>query len=71
MSQKTFNLTTGVLLAIVSVFHLIRSIFEWPLNISTFYFPVGLSVIAFLVTGFISYNAFKFYNKGSIPPVIK
>ena len=65
MSQKIFNLIVGVLFAIIGFLHLIRSIFEWPANIGTFVFPVGLSVIVFLVTGFISYSAFKLYNKNS------
>ena len=69
MSQKTFNLITGVLFAIISLLHLVRSIFEWPANIGTFSFPVGLSVIAFLVTGFISYSAFKLYNKTNISEI--
>jgi len=71
MLQKTLNLTVGILLAIVSIAHLFRSIFEWPVYIGTFFFPVGLSVIAFLVTGFIAYSAFKLNSKNSDTQNIK
>jgi len=65
MSQKIHNLTVGVLFTLIGVVHLVRSIFEWPVNIGTFYFPTGLSVIAFLVTGFLAYSAFKLYSKNA------
>ena len=69
MSQKTFNFIVGLLFGFIALVHLIRSIFEWPVNIGTFYFPTGLSVIAFLVAGFISYSAFRLYNKNNIPEI--
>ena len=59
MKQKTFNLVTGIIFAIIAVLHLIRSILGWSANIGGVEISTGVSVIAFLVATFVAYSAFN------------
>lgn len=59
MSQKTLNNTVGLIFVIIGTLHLFRSILGWPANIGTVVIPVGVSVVAFILSAFLSYSAFK------------
>jgi hypothetical protein len=59
MSQKTFNNTIGLIFVIIGAIHLVRSILGWPVFIGTVSIPVGVSVVAFLLSAFFAYTAFK------------
>lgn len=59
MSQKSFNLAAGIIFAIIAVMHLVRSILGWDVIFAGFDIPVGISVLAFLITTLLSYSAFK------------
>ncbi|KKQ34748.1 MAG: hypothetical protein US50_C0038G0008 [Candidatus Nomurabacteria bacterium GW2011_GWB1_37_5] len=59
MSQKTFNYIVGIIFIIISALHLIRSILGWSANIGGVEIPVGVSVVAFIIAGFLAYSGFK------------
>lgn len=63
MNQKTLNWAIGIIFSLMSVLHLIRSILGWQVNIGSVEIPGGVSVVAFLVSGFLAYSAFKLAYK--------
>ncbi len=63
MAQKTFNWIVGIFFTLVAALHLIRSIAGWPVRINTWDVPVGASVVAFLITGFLATAAFRMGQK--------
>ena len=63
MSQKSFNLATGIIFAIIAVSHLIRSILGFDVLVGGVSISIGVSVIAFLATTLLSYSAFRLNNK--------
>ena len=65
MSQKIFNNITGGIFTLIAVLHLIRSILGWDVMIGETSISVGVSVVAFLISTFLAYSAFKL-NKGEM-----
>ncbi|HEY4714888.1 MAG TPA: hypothetical protein VIH31_00050 [Candidatus Paceibacterota bacterium] len=63
MSQKSLNLTAGIIFTLIAVLHLIRSILGWEAVIGGISISIGVSVIAFLVATFLAYSAFRLNNK--------
>ena len=58
MNQKNFNAIVGTLFAVVGLVHLVRSVMGWEVVIGGWVMPVGISVVAFIVLGYLSYTAF-------------
>jgi len=59
MNQKSLNWAVGIIFSLISILHLVRSILGWEAVISGVQIPVGASVVAFIITGFLAYSAFK------------
>jgi len=59
MKQKSLNWVAGIIFSLVSILHLVRSILGWEAIIGGVLIPVGASVVAFLISGFLAYSAFK------------
>jgi len=59
MSQKSLNWAVGIIFSLISILHLIRSILGWEAIIGGVQIPVGASVVAFIIAGFLAYSAFK------------
>ena len=64
MMQKTFNYTIGIIFILIAALHLLRSILGWDVVLNGWNLPVGVSVVAFLVSTFLAYSAFSFDRQG-------
>ena len=62
MDQKTFNLATGVIFAIVTLLHIVRLYMGWPVVIGTWAAPAWLSWAACVVGGILTYSGFRLYS---------
>lgn len=65
MAQKTYGWITGILFVIISALHLVRSIIGWDMLINGWNIPAGVSVVIFLLTAFLAYNAFNLHSEPS------
>ena len=61
MSQKTFNLITGILFAVIVVVHALRLTMGWSLIIGSWAAPIWLSWIGCVVAAALSYSGFRLY----------
>ncbi len=61
MSTKLYSLVTGVIFGLVALGHLLRLLWEPTIAIGTWQFPVWMSVVALIVTGFLSYEGFRMF----------
>lgn len=61
MSTKLYSLVTGVIFALVALGHLLRLLMEPTIAIGSWQFPVWMSVVALIVTGFLSYEGFRVF----------
>jgi len=59
MTQKSFNYTSGTLFILITALHLIRSILGWEVYIGGVFIPIGVSVVIFLLAGYLAYSAFR------------
>jgi hypothetical protein len=66
MSERVFSLTVGIVFLLIAVGHLFRFILGLPVVVQDVSIPVWPSLIAALVTGFLSYEGFHFARK--VPP---
>jgi hypothetical protein len=57
MKPKTYFTISGTIFAIVFVLHLLRVINAWPAQISNFVVPLWLSWIAFILAGYLAWEA--------------
>ena len=62
MGQRTFNLVTGMIFAIIVVVHILRLYMGWPVVIGTWTAPIWLSWIGCIVGGALSYSGFRLYS---------
>jgi len=61
MGQRTFNLVTGIIFAIIVVVHILRLYMGWPAVIGTWAVPTWLSWVGCVVGGALSYSALRLY----------
>jgi hypothetical protein len=59
MKEGAFLKIMGAIFALISILHLLRSIFQWPAQIGTFQIPMWFSWIAIVIAALISYTAFQ------------
>ncbi|OGI61802.1 hypothetical protein A2645_00935 [Candidatus Nomurabacteria bacterium RIFCSPHIGHO2_01_FULL_39_9] len=71
MKQKIFNYVVGVIFSIIAILHLVRSIFGWEAQIGGVEIVIGVSVVAFILAGFLAYTAFSLTRKGNDNQEIK
>jgi hypothetical protein len=65
MDQRTFNLVTGIIFAIVVVVHLLRLYMGWPVIIGNWTAPTWLSWLGCVVGGALSYSALRLHANRS------
>lgn len=63
MNNKTYQIVSGIIFAIMSIGQLTRLIFQFPVQIGTFNVPVWPSAIAFIVALVMCIWAFRSANK--------
>ena len=51
MDQKMFSIVTGVIFAVVALFHLVRIYMGWPVMIGDWSIPMWVSWIGLVVAG--------------------
>ena len=66
MSEHAFSLTAGVVFFLIALAHLTRIVLGLPVVVQGVAVPVWASVVALLVTAFLSYEGFRFARKA--PP---
>lgn len=59
VNPKSYFLITGVIFAIIGVFHLSRIIFGWEVIFSGIEIPLWPSWIFAVIAGYLSYQAFR------------
>jgi hypothetical protein len=59
MDQKTTLHATAFLLTVVSIFHFIRAMAGWQIDINGWNTPLWLSVITFIITGVLAFKMWK------------
>ncbi|OGM08910.1 hypothetical protein A2159_02305 [Candidatus Woesebacteria bacterium RBG_13_34_9] len=59
MSEINYYRVTGVIFGIVAIVHLLRLSLGWSVNFGGWDFPVWLSALAALGTGYLSYTGCK------------
>jgi hypothetical protein len=60
MNQRAFNLTAGLIFLVIAILHVLRIVFDWSAIIGGWDVPEWVSWVAFLVTGFLAYEGFRF-----------
>lgn len=59
MTQKQFNLVSGTLFAIIALLHLLRLINGWNALVANRPVPMGASVVALIVMGYLAWQGFR------------
>lgn len=59
LSQRTFNLLMGWILAIIAIIHGVRLFYSWPIVIDNWSAPMWVSGISVVIAAFLSYSAFR------------
>ena len=59
MKQKEIAKLSALIFAIVAILHLFRSVLQWPLVVSDYSIPTGVSVIAVIVLAYLAYQNWK------------
>lgn len=59
LSSKMFYKVAGTVFAIVGLVHLGRVLLGWSLVLGPYNIPAWLSLVAFVVLAYLSFNAFK------------
>ncbi len=62
MGQRTYNLVTGIIFAIIVVVHILRLYMGWPVVIGTWTAPTWLSWIGCVVGGALSYSGLRLHS---------
>ena len=63
MSEHAFSLTAGIIFLLIALCHLTRVIFGVPVVVQGVNVPLWASVVALVVTAFLSYEGFHFARK--------
>ena len=63
MNQKLFNQIVGTIFAILTVLHFLRLIYHWNALIADRPVPLGASVVACIVAGYLAFQGFRLGKK--------
>ena len=63
MTQKLFNRIAGGIFAVIAVLHLLRLIYHWNALIANRPVPLGVSVVACIVAGYLAWQGFRLSKK--------
>jgi hypothetical protein len=67
MSEHAFSLTAGIVFLLIALAHLVRLVFGAAFVVQGVSIPLWASVVALLVTAFLSYEGFHFARKANVP----
>jgi hypothetical protein len=59
MKERGFFTTVGVVFLLVFVVHLLRVVNGWSFVVGSYEVPMWVSWVAFLLTGYLSFSAFR------------
>lgn len=60
LKKDTYFNVIGVIFAVIAIVHLLRLVYGWTAQIGTFVVPSWLSVVAVIITAYLSYVSFSF-----------
>jgi hypothetical protein len=63
MGEQAFSLTVGIVFLLISLAHLARILIGAPVVVQNIPIPIWASGVAAVVTGFLSYEGFRFARK--------
>ncbi len=63
MDSKTYLHVTKTIFGIIALLHFLRIIFGWGAVIGSLVIPLWLSILAFVVVGYLSYSGYKLSKK--------
>jgi hypothetical protein len=63
MSEHAFSLTAGIIFLLIALYHLARVIFGLPVVVQGVSVSLWASVVALVVTAFLSYEGFHFARR--------
>ncbi|MDJ0599065.1 MAG: hypothetical protein QNJ37_09545 [Crocosphaera sp.] len=59
MTEKLYLMISGVIFALIGLFHLLRIIFQWPAMVGAWTVPFVISLGAIMVAGILTVWAFR------------
>ncbi len=59
MTEKLYLIISGVIFALIGLFHLLRIIFQWPAMVGAWTIPLAISVGAIMVAAILTFWAFR------------
>lgn len=62
MTVRAYALATSIIFLLVAVLHLLRIFMQWDAVIGGWQFPIWASVVAVLVSGFLSFAGFRLFQ---------
>lgn len=66
MKQYTFSLIAGVIFLLIALGHLFRVVFGVSVVVREISVPMWVSGVAFVIMGFLAYEAFRLARKSHI-----
>jgi len=63
MPQKNFFLITTIIFLAIVVLHILRLLYGWHAVIGGWTVPMWLSVVAIIISGYLSYQGFSLIKK--------
>ncbi len=66
MNEKLYLIISGVIFALIGLFHLLRILFQWPAMVGAWTVPFTISVGAIMVAGILTFWAFRLSRKVAI-----
>ena len=60
MTQKTFCMVAGIIFLLMTLLHIARLLFGWPVAVGNAVMPMWISWIALVIAAYLAYQGFKF-----------
>ena len=64
MDTKKYVSATGVIFAVIAVFHALRVFYGWSVNLGDWDVPMWVSYMGVVVAGFLAYEASRLKRRG-------
>ena len=62
MTEKLYLIISGVIFALIGLFHLLRIMFQWPAIVGAWTVPFTISLMAIIVAAVLTFWAFRLYR---------
>jgi hypothetical protein len=59
MHQKTFSLVAGLIFSLITLGHVTRLMFRWPVSLAGWGVPFWVSVVAVLIFAYLAYEGLR------------